>query len=191
MKQEQGEKRQALLQAALELFTEYGFHGTPTAKIAQQAGVAAGTLFHYFKTKEELINQLYLEIKEEFREILAEGVVPELPLRSKIRRIWENTLRWFLENPTKILFFRQFSASPYITALTKEQGMQHLRFVVELIEEGKHQEIVKEMPFDLLFAIASGLLETTGMYFLTYPEQFEDEQYREKAFAAYWDCLKR
>ena len=191
MKQEQGDKRQALLQAALELFTEYGFHGTPTAKIAQQAGVATGTLFHYFKTKEELINQLYLDIKEEFRERQTEGIVPELPLRVKVRRIWENMIRWFLQNPTKILFFRQFGASPYITALTKEQGMQHFKFVMELFEEGRREEIIKDMPPDMLFAIASGLIETIGMYFLKHPEQFDDERFRDITFATYWDCLKR
>ena len=47
------------------LFTELGFHGTPTSLIAQEAGVATGTLFHYFKMKEELIENLYLETEKD------------------------------------------------------------------------------------------------------------------------------
>ncbi len=57
------EKKQSILDASLRLFVENGFHGTSTAEIAKTAGVATGTLFHYFKTKEELINSLYLHAK--------------------------------------------------------------------------------------------------------------------------------
>ena len=57
------EKVDKILEAALQLFTSKGFHGTPTSEIAKTAGVANGTLFHYFKTKEELINNLYLHVK--------------------------------------------------------------------------------------------------------------------------------
>ena len=58
------EKKQNILDASLKLFVERGFHGTSTAEIAKKAGVATGTLFHYFKTKEELINSLYFHSKE-------------------------------------------------------------------------------------------------------------------------------
>lgn len=45
------DKRQAILETALRLFVDQGFHGTSTASIAKQAGVATGTLFHHFPTK--------------------------------------------------------------------------------------------------------------------------------------------
>jgi AcrR family transcriptional regulator len=54
------EKEQKILDTSLVLFVEKGFHGTSTAEIAKTAGVATGTLFHYFKTKEELIDRLYI-----------------------------------------------------------------------------------------------------------------------------------
>ena len=57
------DKRQQILDAALKLFVEYGFHGTPTSLIAKEAGVANGTLFHYFSTKDELVVALYSSIK--------------------------------------------------------------------------------------------------------------------------------
>ena len=56
------DKRCALLQAALELFAEQGFNSSPTALIAKRAGVASGTLFFHFKSKEELIHELFREI---------------------------------------------------------------------------------------------------------------------------------
>lgn len=51
-------KKDAILQATQDLFAEKGFDGTSTAEIAQRAGVAHGTVFHHFKTKENLLLEL-------------------------------------------------------------------------------------------------------------------------------------
>lgn len=191
MKRELSDKRAAILQAALHLFTEHGFHGTPTSKIAEEAGVATGTLFHYFKTKEELINQLYLEIKEEAGLEIRMGVTEEQTFRAKIQRIWINFIAWFLKYPKKMRFFMLFSSSPYISNLTREEATQHFRFVRELLEEGKRQDMLKDIPTELLFDIGVGLIQVLGLHFLRYPEKFQDEQYREMAFNAYWGCIRR
>jgi len=63
MDQQVKDKRTAIMDAALKLFTERGFHGTSTAQISEDAGVATGTLFNYFPTKGDLINSLYFEVK--------------------------------------------------------------------------------------------------------------------------------
>ncbi len=63
MKEHVKDKKTAIMGAALKLFTERGFHGTSTAQISKNAGVATGTLFNYFPTKEDLINSLYFEVK--------------------------------------------------------------------------------------------------------------------------------
>ncbi|HYS81455.1 MAG TPA: helix-turn-helix domain-containing protein, partial [Anaeromyxobacteraceae bacterium] len=56
------DKRNALLAAATQVIAELGV-SAPTARIAQVAGVAEGTLFTYFRTKDELLNELYLALK--------------------------------------------------------------------------------------------------------------------------------
>ena len=56
------DKRQTILRAAIQLFAEEGLNA-PTARIAKLAGVAEGTVFTYFTNKDELLNQLYLELK--------------------------------------------------------------------------------------------------------------------------------
>lgn len=191
MKPVSEDKRQALLQAALKLFTEHGFHGTPTSKIAKEAGVATGTLFHYFGTKEELINQLYLEIKQELRRSLVAGIDNERTIRGKTQKGWMNFVTWALENPGKLQFFNQFSSSPYISNLTREEGVQHFRFLNDLLEEGKRQDMLKDMPTDLLFDITVGMCGVSAMHFMNHPERFQDHAYREMVFTAYWDCIKR
>jgi AcrR family transcriptional regulator len=73
MKEQLTDKRKAIIVVSLALFSERGFHGTPTSWIAQDARVATGTFFHYFKTKEELIESLYLDIKKEAGAILSDA----------------------------------------------------------------------------------------------------------------------
>ena len=51
--------RQRLIRAALELFTARGYHDTTTAQIAKKAGVAEGTIYRHFSSKQQLLNELY------------------------------------------------------------------------------------------------------------------------------------
>ena len=54
-----GDKREAIMTAALELFVERGFFGTAVPEIADRAGVGAGTIYRYFESKEALVNEIY------------------------------------------------------------------------------------------------------------------------------------
>ena len=58
------DKRSDIMQAALELIAERGFHGAPMAEIAEKAGVAAGTIYRYFENKDVLITELHQELEE-------------------------------------------------------------------------------------------------------------------------------
>ena len=58
------DKREEIMQAALELIAEHGFHGAPMAMIADKAGVGAGTIYRYFESKDVLITELYRELEE-------------------------------------------------------------------------------------------------------------------------------
>jgi len=66
-------KRKAILEAAMEVFAERGISHAPTSSISSAAGVAEGTLFTYFKTKDELINELchadFRALAQEFQKI--------------------------------------------------------------------------------------------------------------------------
>ena len=60
------DKREAILQAALELFVERGFYGTAVPEIADRASVGAGTIYRYFESKEALVNAIYRQEKLRF-----------------------------------------------------------------------------------------------------------------------------
>ncbi|AAM03807.1 TetR/AcrR family transcriptional regulator [Methanosarcina acetivorans] len=88
------DKKTAIVDAALMLFTERGFHGTSTAQISKEAGVATGTLFNYFPTKEYLINSLYFEVKGELSRCMGKGIKAESTFQDKLRKLWSNLINW-------------------------------------------------------------------------------------------------
>jgi AcrR family transcriptional regulator len=55
------DKRRQILDAAVRVFARQGFHATRVADIADQAGVAYGLVYHYFKSKDEVLNELFSE----------------------------------------------------------------------------------------------------------------------------------
>ena len=95
------DKRAAILQAATKIFSERGFWNTPTSLISKKAGVADGTLFLYFKTKDTLINALYLEIKMELAEVLMAQFSDKKNNKEKIHHIWNQYIHWSIKNPEK------------------------------------------------------------------------------------------
>jgi AcrR family transcriptional regulator len=55
------DKRRQILDAAIRVFARQGFHATRVSDIADEAGVAYGLVYHYFKSKEEVLNELFSE----------------------------------------------------------------------------------------------------------------------------------
>ena len=68
------DKREAILQATLELVAENGFHDAPCSLIALRAGVAAGTIYRYFESKEALIQELYTVLEGRLTLVLMEEI---------------------------------------------------------------------------------------------------------------------
>ena len=85
------DKRRIILDAALRVFAERGYHGTAVPEVAEEAGVGTGTLYRYFASKEALVNELYRDAKQRLKSALLDGVpAPDLakPVTAE---------RWFSE----------------------------------------------------------------------------------------------
>src|SRR5438105_4524307 len=116
------DKRATILQAALELIAERGFHGAPMSLVAQHAGVSAGIIYHYFASKEELIHALYRQIEADFSRALLVGSPQSLPLAEAFTRIWLNAYRFYRAHPHQARFLEQYKHSPFhqVTAVPDE-----------------------------------------------------------------------
>src|ERR1700759_5200944 len=94
------DKRNAILSAAVQVIEEQGL-GAPTARIAKLAGVAEGTLFTYFDSKDVLLNALYLEIKGELREQMMASYPAHASVRERAQYVWDKFVDWGVAQPAK------------------------------------------------------------------------------------------
>ncbi len=83
----QVDKRRAILDAAVAVFARQGFHGTRVADIADEAGVAYGLVYHYFRSKDEVLDTLFLERWNVLLEVITQIDGQALPARDKLYAI--------------------------------------------------------------------------------------------------------
>lgn len=182
------DKRDRILASALTLFVEFGFHGTPTSKIAKEAGVSNGTLFHYFATKEELIRELYISIKNNLNAYLFSHISPGDSVEAMIKKSFIYFIYWALENREKNHYIQQVLFSPHISQISEsvltEQSQKH----IQLIEEAKSTKIIKDLPTDLIYTLANSHLMGIYNYVVNLPAD-EQKPIIENGFEMLWDML--
>ena len=145
MAEDVSDKRAAIVKSALILFTQRGFHGTPTSMISRGAGVSAGTLFLYFPTKNDLINSVFFGAKERMGLAAREGYEAQKGIRNRVKHIWGNIIRWGVGHPEEFMFIEQFHSSPYISDITQEQAFKNFEFLFDVFNDGVRRGELKTM----------------------------------------------
>ncbi len=184
------DKRFVILQATLELIAENGFHGSPTAMIADRAGISVGTIYCYFKTKDELIHALHEELESKRRTFILKGYSEDLPFRERYFHLCRNTYSYLMENPLEFRFMEQYSYSPYGVCNLRQRLDSYVEPFHALFKLGMEQQIIKKLPLMLLFDLTFGPMlnaimdHNLGLLKL-------DEDLINKAIGATWDAVKR
>lgn len=182
------DKREAILQASLEIFAKNGFHGSPTSEISRRANVGTGTIYRYFENKDALIEALHEEIDGRLRPA-AEGIDDNAPIRENILEILKRVFQFLLENPNDFKFLEMYYNSPYGVAKKRSQEEQCDREIVFLLRKGIEQQVIKDLPDDLLFALCFGPMlmlirdQLTGYFVVT-------EEMIQATLNACWDSIR-
>lgn len=104
------DRRAALLTAAVGIFADQGI-AAPTSLISKTAGVSEGSFFTYFKTKDDLVNALYREI----RLGMAGAMMADFPARAgvqaRLEHVFTRWVRWGLDHPQERRALRHLSMS--------------------------------------------------------------------------------
>jgi len=183
------DKRQAILDASLKLFCTKCFQDTSTASISNEAKVATGTLFLYFESKEELVNELYLECKGEFAAYMEAGVWDKPSFKTQLKHVWERGTEWCIQNPEKIQFMTQFSSSPYITKQTREKAVSRFGLMNEVIKRAVANEEVTPSSVELLSCLLGGYFHNARMFLLDNAHNKNFKKWQEEVFDYIWRGL--
>jgi AcrR family transcriptional regulator len=175
------DKRNAILDAATRLFAERGLTAAPTSEISKQAGVAEGTLFTYFRTKDDLINALYREIKLELADAMMSDFPRKKNVRTRLRHVWDRYVKWGVANPRQRKVLAQLTVSE---ALTKESrdagGAPFVEFQIMIRDAIEQRVFRKDLPVELISKSLAALVEAT--IDLTASNPSKAKQYRDSGF---------
>ena len=179
------DKRQAILLAATRLFAEEGLNA-PTARIAKTAGVAEGTLFTYFASKDELLNKLYLELKGRLRSAMDPAPV-QAGLREQIRQAWLTYVAWGVAHPQERQVLAWLGLSDRILEATRTEGFQAFCDVSRLLEVGMANGVLRDQAPAFVGSLMAAMADTTMDYINRDPAAAEST--REAGFAAFWNAI--
>jgi len=133
------DKRRKLLDAALKIFAERGYHGTAVPEVAEAAGVGTGTLYHYFEHKHQLVNEVYRDAKLRLRGALLDGLVePDLDKPDAVRawfdEVWRRLAAYARREPDT---FRFLEMQDHVEYLDIESRQIELSTLAPLFLVGK------------------------------------------------------
>lgn len=189
MSEQKPDKQRAILDAALILFAERGFHGAPTSLIAERAGVGVGTIYRYFKDKDALIHELFRELHARARERIFADYSLEQPIRERFVLIFSRVLRMFIAEPREFRFMEQYHYSPYAPVAQAEMP-EESELIRQLLAEARAQQIIKDAPMPVLESIAFGPIVALAKEHISGRQPVDDELIR-LTVEACWDGLKR
>lgn len=189
MKPKDDEKLRAIADATFTLVEKTGLSGLTMAAIARAAGIATGTLYVYYPSKEDLINDLYRKSKAAAAGRLLEGFDAALPFRSRARILWRNAMKDRLDHYAEAVFQQQYVNSQWHNESSRALTTRLLQGWRDFVEEGKTREILKDAPSALISALFLGSIRETGDLIRREVVKSDDETL-DAAFQLCWDAIK-
>lgn len=184
------DKKEAILKSTLELIKDNGFHGTPISKIAKHAGVASGTIYHYFPSKDAIIITLHQKIKKEMVAAMFNDTNSGKTYKQQFFEGWINLCKYFINNPSALIFHEQFTNSPYAKIISKKESRGSINKFNEFFQYGMDKGYLKKMEYLLIASAVFGCIRATAKYHVTGRFGFKDADLC-KIANIIWDGIKR
>jgi AcrR family transcriptional regulator len=183
------DKYGAILDAALSLFVERGFHGTAVPAVARKARIAAGTIYHYFKSKEALVNALF----RKWKSAIASEIYTRFPAgaepREQFRAIWHQMARFALANPEAFAFLELHHHASYLDEESRAVDASLKKFGAMFVEQAQRVGILKPIEPELLMELVFGAFN--GMFRVHLERRVElTDELIDAAEEACWDSVR-
>lgn len=148
-------KRNAILNATLELLASSGFHGFSIKQLAAKAGVATGTVYLYFQDRDALILELHMNILQRFAQAMFADHDVELPLPEQHHHLCCNLWHFLVKNPSVLLSKAQFDhLPPDILRSQRDDAWSLFAPLRELFAKGRDSGQIKDLQDDVLASLS-------------------------------------
>ncbi|KAA5543403.1 TetR/AcrR family transcriptional regulator [Adhaeribacter rhizoryzae] len=156
------DKKRAIFESTLVLVKEKGFHGTPMSQIAKNAGVAAGTIYHHFDSKETLILELYSYIRDKMLDAMLQLDNEAMNYKDRFFNFWISHCLFYIKNPNALFFMEQFVNSPYSNRDPLQDNERFQNTFRDLIKTGVETGVLKSVNSLILSALIHGTIVNTA-----------------------------
>jgi AcrR family transcriptional regulator len=154
-------KRESILDAALALFSDRGFHGVAVPEVAARAKVAAGTIYRYFPSKEALVNAVYQREKQALGAALLHDFPTEAPPRAQLSHFIRRAFEYAKYNPEGLKFLELHHHKDYLDDTSRAIENTMLAPAYAFISKAQAAMVLKPLPAELMVALVWGMF--TGM----------------------------
>jgi AcrR family transcriptional regulator len=139
------DRRRAILDAAVRVFARQGFHACRVSDIADEAGVAYGLLYHYFPSKEEVLNTLFLERWGVMLEMIREVDAEQIPVREKLAAIASFIVESYRHDPDmmKVIIVEVTRAANSFGQTHLGQIREAYRLIGEIVTKAQGEGVFK------------------------------------------------
>jgi TetR/AcrR family transcriptional regulator, repressor of fatR-cypB operon len=153
---ERADRRESIMDAALACFVERGFHGTAIPQIAEKADIAAGTIYHYFDSKEALVNALYRTWKGVVAQRVFAAFPQAAPVREQFRVMWHEIVAFATSAPQAFAFIELHNHASYLDAESLAIDRQVKDFTAAVIKRAQADGLVKPLDARVLMELVFG-----------------------------------
>lgn len=182
-------KQERILDAALDLFAGQGYHVTAVPEIAKAAGVATGTIYRYFDTKDVLLNALYQRWKGAFNAHVLAAAADNLSSRERFGVLWTRIADWLRDYPVQAVFLDQHFHKPVLDEKSREADRAFVQLLAQFASDAVAAGEVRAMPPMLVAALVWGA--ALGMSKLAVDGHLVvDDAVASQAEASLWDAIK-
>jgi AcrR family transcriptional regulator len=182
-------KREALVRATIKLVNNNGFHAAPMSRIAKMAEVSPGTIYLYFENKQDLINQVYIEVKASFSNFAFMDYEEHFSVEKGFEKIWKNIAVFKLKDVEEAMFLSQCDNTPMMDEASRKEGLKHLQPLLDLWVRGQNEGIIKKVSPYMLYAFS-----IYPMAFLMNMQQRElyqlSSNHIDEAYKMAWNSIK-
>jgi len=150
------DKRAKLLEAALELFETRGFDAVAVPEIAAKAGVAVGTVYRYFETKDALVNALYRQWKGAYNAAVLAPLPPGLRPREIFSRYWNRMMLFARSYPRAVRFMDLHHHAAYLDDESRALSRTYADVAADFVRQARAQGAIRDLDPILVVAMMWG-----------------------------------
>lgn len=181
-------KREKILKSVYALTGKHGLASVTVSGISKTAGIAAGTLYVYFKNKEEIIQLAYAAVEDQMTQAMFIDFDINKPIRLLLKQIYINMLNYRLDNYNETVFIDQYIQSGYIQLNFAKQLAEYEKQnkpLYTLLEKGQQEGIIKKVDAILLISFFDGAVRacSTSIMQKLFPR---DQQLMDDYFDMIW-----